>query len=382
MSDFSVIVPIFYGENYISDMIHQIEVCRKHLKKEDNIEVLFVNDSPSAALDLGWKSEIIDIRVINCDRNVGIHGARLKGLALCKGDYILFLDQDDKIKPEYFESQMRNLRVADFVVCRAIHAKRFKYSIHFLFESAVSKEYMLTQGNGIVSPGQVLLRKEAIPSIWKKNPLVHNGADDWFLWICIMSEGKKFALNDEVLYEHVVEGTNASENFLEMTYSEYEMVQIIERGKILSRDELSVLKETVSRLCQQKMQITDRYGKMYFLYYIWMQLCYDNCSITVFMREQGYKTVAIYGDGYLGKLLYKELKKNHINVICFIDRNADYLKEEIPVYKPQECLPDVDVIVITVIQNGKKVEELLKEKSSAKICCLEELLEKIKSQKH
>lgn len=374
-----MIVPVYYGEKYIPGLIRQVECCKEHLKSEDCIEILFVNDAPGAPLTIGWKSKIVEIKVINSNRNIGIHGARLKGLSMCKGEYILFLDQDDKIKPEYFESQMQKLGSADAVVCRAIHENRELYDANYLFEHVVSKQYTLTIGNGIKSPGQVLLKKECISSIWKRNQLFHNGADDWFLWICMMSEGKAFALNDAVLYEHVVNGENNTGNFLEMSYSEYEMAQILEEESLLDREELKALKDIVNGHCQKRIQMADKYMRMYYFYCAWLQLCRDNCSLASHLKAQGYKTAAIYGDGYFGKQLYKELMKEHIDVLCFIDRNAEYLKEEIPVYKPEEKNPDVDVIVITVLQDGKGVAKLLRAKNSAKIVCLDELLEETKN---
>lgn len=237
---------------------------------------------------------------------------------------------------------------------------------------------MLSQGNGIASPGQVLIRKEAISAVWKKNSLFYNGADDWMLWICMMSEKKVFVLNDEVLYEHVIDGRNASGNLLEMTYSEHEVVNVLEKEDVLSRDELKLLQETVSRICQERICIMDKSMRMSFLCSVWMRLCHDSCSISAYLKKQRYKTVAIYGDGYFGKQLYKELKKDHINVVCFIDRNADYLKEEIPVYKPEKNFPVTDVIIITIIQQGKEVKKSLAELSFAKILCLEDLLEAVR----
>ncbi len=49
------------------------------------------------------------------------------------------------------------------------------------------------------------------------------------------------------------------------------------------------------------------------------------------------KQIMLYGAGNIGKRLYKNLKENKINVVCFIDRNIsiDYSKYEIPVYHPE-----------------------------------------------
>ena len=116
MVSISIVVPVYYGEIYIPDMIHQIEKCREYLQDEDYIEVIFVNDAPDAPLSYNWKSESVHINIINTDKNVGIHGARVKGLKESQGDYILFLDQDDLIKPQFLYNQLMAIEKNDAAV--------------------------------------------------------------------------------------------------------------------------------------------------------------------------------------------------------------------------------------------------------------------------
>ena len=51
MNSVSVIVPVYYGEKYMSNMIHQIEAGREGLSEEDSVELIFVNDTPNVPLD-------------------------------------------------------------------------------------------------------------------------------------------------------------------------------------------------------------------------------------------------------------------------------------------------------------------------------------------
>lgn len=50
MKNISIIVPIYYGEKYIPNIIRQAEDCRRYLDKEDYLELLLVNDAPDAPL--------------------------------------------------------------------------------------------------------------------------------------------------------------------------------------------------------------------------------------------------------------------------------------------------------------------------------------------
>ena len=121
--DISIIVPIYHGKQYIDAIIAQIEKCIKKLEKKYMVELLLVNDAPEEKLG-EYCSESMDIVVLNTDCNRGIHGARVRGLESCQGEFVLFLDQDDKITEDYLQSQISKMDNCDAIVCRAIHAKK------------------------------------------------------------------------------------------------------------------------------------------------------------------------------------------------------------------------------------------------------------------
>ena len=245
------------------------------------------------------------------------------------------------------------------------------------FENVVSKEYMITQGNAIVSPGQVLLRESAISNVWKTNILTNNGADDWFLWICMMSEGKSFTMNEEILYEHVVNGQNTSWQSLDMIHSIEEIAEIFEKNHVLNKEELLCFKNASHQTYVKCIRLMDKYRKMFFVYDAWLKLYSDNRSISGFLKEKQYNKVAIYGDGYLGKQLYRELKRDGIEVSYFIDRNAAYLKEEIPVYTVEGNLPKVDMVISTLTEKDGVDMTLLEKKLDRKVFVLNDLIEEI-----
>ena len=66
-------------------------------------------------------------------------------------------------------------------------------------------------------------------------------------------------------------------------------------------------------------------------------------------------------------------------VSYFIDRNAAYLKEEIPVYLPEKGLPAVDLIIISLVEAVETIREELARLSEAGICSVTELLAEMQS---
>lgn len=105
--DISVIVPIYKGKEYINSIIKQVEECKKQLINE-SVELILLNDYPDDYIE-EQQSDCISIRVFNTDRNLGIQATRVKGYENSNGNYILFLDQDDKIAPLYLKSQLENI---------------------------------------------------------------------------------------------------------------------------------------------------------------------------------------------------------------------------------------------------------------------------------
>lgn len=369
MKKISVVVPIYYGEIYIPNIISQIEECKKYLDDKDYIEIIFVNDAPDAPISNQWESESIFLIIMNTNKNIGIHGARVKGLKECQGDYVLFLDQDDLIKPQYFYNQLSAIKENDAVICKAIHAGKDFYPNDEVFQSIISKRYMLGKWNHILSPGQALLRKKAIPKIWCDAILKYNGADDWFLWISMLSMGRSFSLNAELLYEHVVHDKNASNNILEMVQSQQEVISIIQRKGILNGNDLNLLLNAFFARYTNWIWELDIIKRKFSILDKWMKLEENGVKLAEYLSKAGIKTCGIYGCGILGEHLYDNLKKS-INIKYFVDRNAGQIDKNIPIYTIEDAWPETDIIIITLLNDSNVVEKKIKAKSNKKTLIL------------
>ncbi len=376
MEHVSIIVPIYRGQKYINGMVTQIEKCAAVCQNICTLKLLLVNDDPNEAIS-SPASKKIEIEIIETDINRGIHGARVRGLVRCTGDYVLFLDQDDRIKPEYFSSQLSRLGKSDAVVCRLIHEGRQFYDTRMPFEEVIAKEFVLSVRNPIISPGQVLIRKNKIPAEWKETNLKNNGADDWLLWLCMLGRGRKFALNSEILFEHVVEGGNESFNVAHMIASGREMYDVVAAADIFSPRELTKLRVAVQSTAESQISLLNKFQKMFFVYDNWMKQQEQGRYIHTYLMSTGVSSVAIYGDSYIGKRLYHSLQNNGIEVRYFIDMNAAYLEEEIPIYAPEAYLPSADLILISLVEGVEEIRKNLETLTEGKICSVQELLEKL-----
>ena len=97
----SVIVPVYnvkeYLEQCLDSIIHQTL---------SNIEIILVNDGSTDGSDeICKKYAALDGRVILINqKNAGLAAARQAGLNVAKGEYIGFVDSDDRVNNKFLES--------------------------------------------------------------------------------------------------------------------------------------------------------------------------------------------------------------------------------------------------------------------------------------
>lgn len=164
MYKITVVIPIYNVERYIEECLESVLV-----QLPDSVQVICVND--------GTKDESINIAksVLNqYDLNIqnqfifldqsnqGLSAARNTGIEAASGEYISFLDSDDKLKPGYFSS---------------------------LLEALIKDDYDIIDFNFVTSEGVVkTTRKESFDSIFSSMT--------WYSWARLVKKklfsNKKF----------------------------------------------------------------------------------------------------------------------------------------------------------------------------------------------
>lgn len=95
----SIIIPVYNVETYISDCLESV-----FLQDYPFLEVILINDKTQDNSMIIAKAIIeklgqrYPVSIINHDVNRGLSAARNSGIMAAKGDYVYFLDSDDKIK--------------------------------------------------------------------------------------------------------------------------------------------------------------------------------------------------------------------------------------------------------------------------------------------
>lgn len=230
----SLIVPVYKGEQYIANLLHMARENNSTLQQAypgAQMELLLVNDYPTAPLSVPECSDNAGptVRVIENQKNLGIHGTRVNGLAHAAGEFVLFLDQDDRIESNCIVSHLNVIGDADVSVGNGYkmqgEEKRTIYRNSKKHQLATKIKYFLYAACQIVSPGHCLLRRSSIPEAWKTHIIEKNGGDDLFLWLLMFSQGAKFIANPEKIYTHVDTGENVSADQMTMIRSAYNVIE-------------------------------------------------------------------------------------------------------------------------------------------------------------
>jgi len=359
MIKISVVCPIYKGKKYVSKIVKQIENCKANSDRCE-FELVFVNDFPFEKIE-DVVSNVIDIKVLNTEINRGIHGARVRGLNFSEGEYIHFLDQDDNVNELFYESQLEAMRDADAVVCALKDHNKNYYNDGFIMSEVVNKEYMLTQKNSIITPGQVLLKKKSIPKIWIENILKVNGADDYFLWLCMWAENKKIVLNNTILFEHVIHSDNMSFDSNVMMDSENEMIRLLINNNSFCGVDLIRLKNLPTILRKYHIKDLEIYKYACDIYRLTFKRGNDVRINNIF------KSVAIYGAAEIGIAIKNSLSFIGVTIEFFIDRNANSINTDIPIFTLENSPLNVETIIVAVNRNIDEIIYDISQKYKVKI---------------
>ena len=243
----TVITTTYNGNKYLEALFRTIEAnCLKLQEKyaDMQVEYLLVNDSPWEELVLPPTENLhFSCKVLVNPENYGIHKSRVRGIEAASGDFVTILDQDDTLAEDFLLSQLETLGDQDVVICNGYkeldQGSKPIYRNKLKMKLINRKGIYLKAANQIVSPGQSLIRKSAIPEDWLCNPLAMNGSDDLFLWVLMLDRGVRFCKNPQKLYTHNQVGDNLSNSLERMCDSDLEMCQLLRQKQLLSPKDIA-----------------------------------------------------------------------------------------------------------------------------------------------
>lgn len=196
----SIIIPYYNHGKFIDETIASIE----RIPNKECFEVVIVNDGSTDAFSIERIAEIAKTghyKVID-QKNQGVCVARNNAIANSRGQFILPVDSDNRLQPQYLEKALE--------VFRKEPESMIVYCDYNLFgiETGVRKAgpfnlQRLMLGNFIDNCS--MFRRELIDKIGGYDPYpTIVGVEDWELWMRAAFAGCKFHYIEEPLFDYRV----------------------------------------------------------------------------------------------------------------------------------------------------------------------------------
>jgi glycosyltransferase involved in cell wall biosynthesis len=199
----SIIIPCYNHGQYIREAIDSVEkVADKSL-----YEIIIVNDGSKDeyTIEMMGKLAAEGYHVIN-QVNQGLGRTRNNGIRAAKGDYILPLDSDNRIRPEYIYESIKILDAHPEIAMVYGDAQFFgdKDKRHVVGEFNLQNMMIENQIDACA-----VYRKsawEAVGGYDEKMPIM--GYEDWDMWMNMIFNNYKFHYVPEILFDYRVLGNS------------------------------------------------------------------------------------------------------------------------------------------------------------------------------
>lgn len=118
----------------------------------------------------------------------------------------------------------------------------------------------------------------------------------------------------------------------------------------------------------------DKFSSYYHILNEWMKIKERGKSLADYFTDRDIRVIAVYGLADMGRHLQKELEGSAVEISYAIDRNARNVSAGIQIYTPEEELPLVDAIVVTVTYDFDKIQSMLRQKTECPVYSLEDVV--------
>lgn len=131
------------------------------------------------------------------------------------------------------------------------------------------------------------------------------------------------------------------------------------------------------KICKKNEKIIRKHEAALAAYEQWVEAYQKNQHIGMYLLENHYRRIAVYGLGRLGKQLCRELAASGVDVVYVIDR--DYAKKrnfykQMPCFHPENTLPKADLILTAVPGEDREIAAYLRKKVTCPVKSINDML--------
>lgn len=345
------------------------------------------------------------IKVLINDSNKGANYSRNRGGDIAKGEFIAFLDSDNYWKRNKLEKQVKILsRVQEEVAFTFCREERTAGETRFIPDSSFDIEKIdndIMEAN-CIDTNTVLMRRTVFNEVGGFDNNIPR-LQDWELFLRIIKMyNYKVIYDSEVLNVNVLQKNSISYSnekyFDAIIYILKKYIAIFTRENKLEQHffrAINIAKndnerkyfvnnfmdsfQNDSKICRLMFEeLAKRYvreKKYHGLLIDWKtreEKLEDRSVLKKYFVSDNY-SIAIYGLGKWGNLIYEELNGKGINVKCGIDRIVNHF-HGIKIIRPDDKIENIDIIIVSIFQEFQEIKKELRKKFTGEIISIEEII--------
>lgn len=252
----SVVIPAYNAAPYIRESLASV-----FAQTFTSYEVIVVNDGSPDTVDLERAlAPYRDSVVYITQANRGPGGARNTAIRAAHGEYVAFLDSDDKWFPEYLAEQLRVLREdpgLDLIYADALLFGDSSSAGRTFMDNSRSRGPVtfdsLVRGESHLITSCVVARRRALQDAGLFDEQYFH-AEDFDLWVRLAHRGGRITYQKQVLAQHRKSGGSLSTETTRMIHSATEILRKTARTLDLSPDE--------RQLVTMKIEEAEAFGQL------------------------------------------------------------------------------------------------------------------------
>jgi len=195
MTKVSVVIPCYNQGSFLDEAVDSV------LNQTfQDFEIIVVNDGSTdkTTTKLLATYQKPKTRIIHTE-NRGVAAARNLGIKESRGDYILPLDADDKIEPEFLQKCVDILENHPDISIVYCLGALFGAEKRMICASEFSARKMLLSNLVFAS---ALFRREDWQAVGGYNSNMTRGCEDWDFWLSLVEKGRRFHRIPEILFHY------------------------------------------------------------------------------------------------------------------------------------------------------------------------------------
>lgn len=421
----SIVISVYNCEIYIREMLDSI--LSSTFKEW---ECILIDD---ASTDNTWDviQSYVDKRIISFknERQEGLTKNLNKGISKARGKYIVRVDGDDIVYPDRFEKQVRFMDNNPDILLSGCSMQYFgkRYDIAKANISSDKELRVRLLFNPVIMHPTFIVRKEVLDKWNIRYNEKLRYAQDYDLLYQIIQYGRianisdvlvKYRVHDAQISIEKKDEQKACANFtrekilelLDIELSDQEKDSWVkyclsEYGEINDEDKQIILElqkniieknqkilffdeEILKKIFNEKNKymdsgfrsshykmLSEKHLTLFRIVNQWLSAKQDNKNIADYLLNKGYKNIAIYGLGYIGRTLLKELKGTEILVNYVIDNSIETAEDDsVSVYNMNDSLEVVDAVIVTAVTWFDEIKEQLSKKIDCDVISFEQIV--------